>query len=514
MKFLLISFLIIPFVLQAEITFRYTDPPGFGFNDTSPRSPINGNTGTTLGEQRRQVLEAAADVWRIHLDTDAPIEVLAFFEEQPCAQSNGVLASAGPLSSQRNFPGAPLRNVTYPAALVNHLSGQDRFPGRAEIQVIVNSAIDDDTGCLGGAGYYYGLDANSGNQADLLSTLTHELGHGFGMTSFVSLQSGSQFLNLPDTYSRNLLDLSNGLTWPEMTDSQRLASATNDPFLVWNGANTTAAIPSILADRPSGSVEVKVGNDRFISLAAGFGPRFPSAGISGTLILIDDGTAPRADGCEEPFINSAQLAGNIALIDRGVCNFVDKVRRAEDAGARAVVVANNVPEGVIVMGGDPSFVTRIPSLMISQAAGQQLRSAPVEIEIIPGRFPGTSLGMLQMNAPPALARGSSISHWNPSASPNLLMEPNLTILSRSDPDLTLTAFREIGWTVNNITFPNLTYQIWAEQNITSPNNERNQDADGDGISNFIEYAQATNPMDPNNYEADLLTIDPEGQLFH
>ena len=37
----------------------------------------------------------------------------------------------------------------------------------------------------------------------------------------------------------------------------------------------------------------------------------------------------------------AKLIGNVALIDRGFVSFDDKIKRAQDAGAIAVVVANN-----------------------------------------------------------------------------------------------------------------------------------------------------------------------------
>jgi hypothetical protein len=37
-------------------------------------------------------------------------------------------------------------------------------------------------------------------------------------------------------------------------------------------------------------------------------------------------------------VNGAQIAGHIALIDRGTCTFVDKAKRAQDAGAIAVII--------------------------------------------------------------------------------------------------------------------------------------------------------------------------------
>ena len=73
-------------------------------------------------------------------------------------------------------------------------------------------------------------------------------------------------------------------------------------------------------------------------------------------------------------IDPAALAGNIALIDRGDCVFVDKVQRAQEAGALAVIVVNNVAGDPVEMGGSPSYTVTIPAVMITQAAGAQFKS--------------------------------------------------------------------------------------------------------------------------------------------
>lgn len=66
-----------------------------------------------------------------------------------------------------------------------------------------------------------------------------------------------------------------------------------------------------------------------------------------------------------------QLKGNVALIDRGVVTFAEKVLRAEKAGAIGVVVANNQPGNPFAMGGDGQ--AKIPAIMISQALGATLK---------------------------------------------------------------------------------------------------------------------------------------------
>jgi hypothetical protein len=108
----------------------------------------------------------------------------------------------------------------------------------------------------------------------------------------------------------------------------------------------------------------------YIASGAVFGPTFATTGpITGDIALVNDGVPPTADGCE-PF---TLPAGSIALLDRGLCAFVIKVKNAQDAGAPAVIVANNVAGNPITMGGaDPTIV--IPSLMVSQADGLTFRN--------------------------------------------------------------------------------------------------------------------------------------------
>src|SRR5207253_1953617 len=62
-----------------------------------------------------------------------------------------------------------------------------------------------------------------------------------------------------------------------------------------------------------------------------------------------------------------QIKGKVALIDRGKVAFSEKIKRAQDAGAIGVVVANNADGDPIAMGGDGSF--DIPGMMITKAAG-------------------------------------------------------------------------------------------------------------------------------------------------
>ncbi|MBW7868424.1 MAG: S8 family serine peptidase [Brumimicrobium sp.] len=107
--------------------------------------------------------------------------------------------------------------------------------------------------------------------------------------------------------------------------------------------------------------------------AAGFGGNVGNGYVYGELVLVDDGSANPTEGCNT-LINSAQLNGNIAVVRRGTCPFTQKAINAQNAGAKAIIVVNNVAGAPISMGGTDPNVT-IPAIMISQANGNTLINA-------------------------------------------------------------------------------------------------------------------------------------------
>ena len=71
--------------------------------------------------------------------------------------------------------------------------------------------------------------------------------------------------------------------------------------------------------------------------------------------------------------NVAFLNGKIAVIRRGDCEFGSKVLAAENAGAVAVIMVNNVAGDPITMGpGAEGDAVTIPSIMLSQADGETI----------------------------------------------------------------------------------------------------------------------------------------------
>jgi subtilisin family serine protease len=96
---------------------------------------------------------------------------------------------------------------------------------------------------------------------------------------------------------------------------------------------------------------------------ATFAPGVPSP-ISGQVVIADP-----INGCDAPFVNATAIAGNVAVLRRGDCDFEVKALNAQQAGAIAVIVVNNVPGAPIVMSGSADFLS-IPVVMLGQDDGE------------------------------------------------------------------------------------------------------------------------------------------------
>lgn len=86
-----------------------------------------------------------------------------------------------------------------------------------------------------------------------------------------------------------------------------------------------------------------------------------------------------------PINNNIQ--GKVAVVMRGNCIFVDKVRIAQNAGAVAVIIIDITPsEDLISMSGDGTDDVRIPSAFVRQLDGHKLlkmmgEGSPVQISL-------------------------------------------------------------------------------------------------------------------------------------
>ncbi len=441
-----------------SIVINNLDPAGVGFNDPTPALPVGGNGGLTVGEQRLIAFTYAANIWGATLTSNTPIVINA---------TSAVLGSAGATQVFRDFVGAPFAGTWYSYALANKLLGAEAgTAGTGQIRARFNRNLGT-PGCLTASPWYYGLDSNEPAGAiDFVAVLQHEMAHGLGFQTFTNGSTGAQFNGFPSAWDHFLFDATNGVNWVAATAAQRAASAISVNRLVWTGSNVNTALPSVLTvGLPgvgiSGPAAGPLAGTQLLAGEASFGPALTPGGVSGEVMPV---VTPTGGGsaCGPLTANDARAVnGKIALVDRGTCGFAIKVKNAQNAGAIGVLVADNVagspPPG---LGGADPTVT-IPSARITLADGNALKvqlakrsrtSSGVFARL--GRF-GTqiagadALGRMLMYAPSTFSGGSSVSHFDVSATRNLLMEPSingdLTQVVVPPIDLTMPLFRDIGW---------------------------------------------------------------------
>ena len=145
-----------------------------------------------------------------------------------------------------------------------------------------------------------------------------------------------------------------GLTWTRIFGGISGVTAYQS-----NNQNTVTSPPSLAGNYTS-------------TYATGFGAQITSS-ISGNAVLVNDGTATPTRGCAA-LINASAVNGNIALIRRGDCPFVDKALYAQNAGAIGVIIMNNIDGNPVAMGGSVTNIN-IPVIMVSQAVGDAYEAA-------------------------------------------------------------------------------------------------------------------------------------------
>ena len=493
----------------ATVVIQNTDAPNVGFNDPTPVAPVGGNTGTTLGQQRLNAVQFAANLWGATLNSTTTITVSAHWEPLEC----GVLAGARSPSIFGGFSGAPFENTWYSGALANALHGSD-LSANPEIEATFNSSVGTST-CSSFSPFYLGFDNNHANAADLVTVSLHELAHGLGVQTFTAISTGVQPNNLPSIYDRFLFDNLTNKTWLQMTNAERQASAVNTTHLTWNGPNVTSqsagilATPRLRVNSPAGIAgNYQVGT-------AGFGPALSFPGQTANVVQ-----ASPNDGCS--ISNGGAISGKIALIDRGNCNFTVKVKNAQDVGAIAVVIVNNIAGAPPAMGGFDPAIT-IPSVSITQTNGDTIKAqlgSGVNATVF--RDPATPggadpAGRPLMYAPSSLEQGSSVSHWDTSLFPNQLMEPSingdLTHSVDTPQDLTAALLRDIGWSITSTAPANtVQFSISGQAVSEAPNTTVHVDVlvtrSGDtSAAATVDYVSANGTAsDRSDYMAALGTL--------
>jgi hypothetical protein len=438
---------------QGRILIFNNNAAGVGFNDPTPAAPVGGNPGTTLGQQRINVFLHAAAIWEAKLKPRVDINVVAQFT--PLGPN--VLGSAGAITIWRDFDGAEIPGTWYPVALANHLAGVDLAPCGTPLVI---TCFDIQANFATTFNFYMGLDNNEGpGQQDLLAVILHEIGHGLGFANFFNETTGQFVQGLPDVYSQYTLDVDTNRVWTEMTVAERIASAINVRKVSWNGLHVNRAVPDVLRRGEPSLLVLSASPVQALAVGdASFGAPLTETGVTGDVVVALDAAntdGPLAtDGCS-PITND--VAGKIALMDRGTCGFIVKVKNAQNAGAIAAIIADNVVSlpAPGLGGADPTIT--ITSVRISLPDGNAIKASvgtgtvTVRLGLDMTVLAGTDRveGLMMLAAFNPVIGGSSISHFEGIASPNQLMEPSinsdLTSAVDTPRDLTTKLFTDIGW---------------------------------------------------------------------
>lgn len=182
--------------------------------------------------------------------------------------------------------------------------------------------------------------------------------------------------------------------WAAGSDAATRALNANNVFVAFAAGNTRGDQPvtigSVVNVGPwvttvANSTNDNVGAGSLIDINPG-GPQDMVAFVSPINVIPGGGvTALVADAAGAPFnapeacTSSAasfppgSMTGRIALVNRGTCAFQEKAQVVQNAGAVAVVLANNAAGPPIVPGGIAAPVT-LPVVMLSQADGAASRT--------------------------------------------------------------------------------------------------------------------------------------------
>lgn len=142
-------------------------------------------------EKAKEAFLLATSIWETQITSEVPIRILATWE----SFETGILAQSMPSLHYRNFKNALIKNVYYPVALAEKLSGEELNSGQPDIICSFNSNFP----------WYFGTDGNTPQtQYDLVTAAMHEITHGLGFTGFINDSDGNGYFgngnNLPSIY--------------------------------------------------------------------------------------------------------------------------------------------------------------------------------------------------------------------------------------------------------------------------------------------------------------------------
>lgn len=430
---------------SADFILRVTDDPGVGFDDQTPATPVGGNTGTTIGAQRRLAFQYALGIWGKLLDSPVPIIVEASFGALECGAAGAVAGQASPAGVVYGVPGLP-PGLVFAEALADRILEMDVDPDMPDITAQFNASLED---CLG-IGWYYGLDGKSARtENDLVYVVLHEIAHGLGFMTTSDPTTGEPLLqDYTDPFMQHMLDNSTRKRWSGMTALERTVSATNVRNVVWDGSAATAAAAKFLT---KGAPNLTVS-----PALSGLGGAL-SEGNFGLLSTTTPVTGPLAVGTvSADCMNiTGSFAGSVVLLTGAeACHPLDFVGYVTQAGGLGLLLpttwGGNPPASLTVASEDLSGINvRIPVLGIStpdamllqQSSGESLTLSS-DGALLDG---ADAAGRVYLYASDPIVGASTGSHWDPLVRPDLVLEPVASPNPSHDVTVELALLRDIGW---------------------------------------------------------------------
>lgn len=174
-----------------------------GWNDATARTPVRGNSGTTLGAQRRNALLEAARLLSEEIRPTAPLTVQACWASLEFGDSGGTLAQAGAfyrvVRDNGRFTGLaflPERYTGYQGTVAAHQAGNRlcNYVGGtcsnylADIRAEFNLAVDQASNVA--RRFDYGFTPEAGTTS-FVSVAMHEIAHGLGFAGSLDLDAES-----------------------------------------------------------------------------------------------------------------------------------------------------------------------------------------------------------------------------------------------------------------------------------------------------------------------------------
>ncbi|KAJ1971550.1 hypothetical protein H4R34_005708, partial [Dimargaris verticillata] len=161
------------------------------------------------------------------------------------------------------------------------------------------------------------------------------------------------------------------------------------------GVETLQVIPSWTHFGANGVIVIEATNQTLVDRAAAFGPSLPKSGLAGHVQWVGDLDPANEAGCR-PLTSGRLLALAepwIALVTRGECSFINKIRAMQLSGAQAVIVGDPRHDTLVTMyasGG--SIDITIPSVFIARTQFNELKALlallprPVRVRLVRGQI--------------------------------------------------------------------------------------------------------------------------------